>query len=79
MSEVADRVREITAKHLNVEESKVTPNASFINDLNADSLDTVELLMALEDEFGLEIPQHDADKIHTVGEVIDYIKKHKAA
>jgi acyl carrier protein len=66
-------------EHLGVEESKVTPEASFIDDLGADSLDTVELVMAFEEAFSVEIPEDAAEKISTVKDAIDYIEKQKAA
>ena len=69
-----DRVKEIICEQLGVEEEEVTPAAKFIEDLGADSLDTVELVMALEEEFDLEIPDEDAEKIVTVGDAIQYIK-----
>ena len=74
MSDVADRVKKIVIEHLNVEAEKVTENASFIDDLGADSLDTVELVMAFEEEFGCEIPDDAAEKILTVKEAIAYIE-----
>ncbi|MCR4391326.1 MAG: acyl carrier protein [Candidatus Acetothermia bacterium] len=74
MSEIADRVREIIAEQLMVDVEEVTDEASFVNDLGADSLDTVELIMEFEDEFGIEIPDEDADGIQTVGEAIAYIE-----
>ena len=77
MSDVADRVKKIVVEHLGVDESKVTENASFIDDLGADSLDTVELVMAFEEEFDLEIPDEDAEKITTVGDAISYIKENQ--
>ncbi len=70
---VEERVKEIVCEQLGVEE-EVIPNAKFIEDLGADSLDTVELVMAFEEEFGLEIPDEDAEKIVTVGDAIQYIK-----
>ena len=73
MSDVAERVKKIVVEHLGVEESKVSENASFIDDLGADSLDTVELVMAFEEEFGVEIPDDAAEKIGTVKDAIDYI------
>ncbi len=73
MSDVADRVKKIVIEHLGVEESKVTENTSFIDDLGADSLDTVELVMAFEEEFGCEIPDEDAEKILTIKDAIDFI------
>jgi acyl carrier protein len=76
MSDVAERVKKIVVEHLSVDEGKVTENASFIDDLGADSLDTVELVMALEEEFGVEIPDEDAEKITRVREAVDYIEKH---
>ncbi len=72
MSEIADKVKKIVVEHLGVEESKVTPEASFIDDLGADSLDTVELVMAFEEAFGVEIPEDAAEKISTVKDAIDY-------
>ena len=77
MSDVADRVKKIVLEHLGVEESKVVESASFIDDLGADSLDTVELVMALEEEFETEIPDEDAEKITTVQQATDYINAHK--
>ena len=73
MSDTSDRVKKIVVEHLGVDEGTVTDNASFIDDLGADSLDTVELVMALEDEFGLDIPDEEAEKIKTVQDAIDYI------
>lgn len=75
MSEVAVRVKKIVAEHLGVEEEKVTENASFIDDLGADSLDTVELVMAFEEEFGCEIPDDAAEKILSVKDAIDFISE----
>ncbi len=77
MSDVAERVKKIVVEHLGVEESKVTETASFIDDLGADSLDTVELVMAFEEEFDVEIPEDAAEKIATVKDAIDYIEKQK--
>lgn len=74
MNDVADRVKKIIVEHLGVEEAKVVESASFIDDLGADSLDTVELVMAFEEEFGIEIPDEAAEKILTVKDAIDYIK-----
>ncbi len=71
---VEERVKEIICEQLGVEESEVTPAAKFIEDLGADSLDTVELVMAFEEEFDLEIPDEDAEKITTVGDAVQYIK-----
>ena len=73
MSDVTDRVKKIVIEHLGIEESKVVENASFIDDLGADSLDTVELVMAFEEEFGCEIPDDAAEKIMTVKDAIDFI------
>ena len=74
MSEIADKVKKIVVEHLGVEEGKVTPEASFIDDLGADSLDTVELVMAFEEEFGIEIPDDAAETIQTVGDAVTFIK-----
>ena len=76
MEPVADRVKKIIVDQLGVEEELVTAEASFVDDLGADSLDTVELVMALEEEFGIEIPDEDAEKITRVKEAVDYIEKH---
>ncbi|MDC3379489.1 acyl carrier protein [Planctomycetota bacterium] len=73
---VADKVTEIVCDQLGVSRDKVTPETSFINDLGADSLDTVELVMELEEEFDISIPDEDAEKIQTVGEAIKYIQEH---
>jgi len=73
---VEEKVKEIIVKQLGVSESEVTPEASFINDLGADSLDTVELVMAFEEEFGIEIPDEDAEKLETVKHAVDYLKEH---
>ena len=73
MSEVADRVKKIVVEHLGGEESKVTEGTSFIDDLGADSLDTVELVMAFEEEFGCEIPDEEAEKIQTIKDAITFI------
>ncbi len=73
MSDIADRVKKIVIEHLGVEEGKVTDSASFIDDLGADSLDTVELVMAFEEEFGCEIPDDAAEKIVTVKDAISFI------
>ena len=75
---VADRVRAIIAEQLGVKPEEVTDGASFIEDLGADSLDTVELVMALEEEFGVEIPDEDAEKMSSVGEAIKYIDSKSA-
>lgn len=75
MADVAERVKKIIAEQLNIDEAQVKPEASFIDDLGADSLDTVELIMALEEEFDIEIPDDVAEKIKTVGDAIDQISK----
>jgi acyl carrier protein len=75
MATVEERVKKIIAEQLGVEEDEVTPEAAFVEDLGADSLDTVELVMALEEEFSIEIPDEDAEKILTVGKALDYIKE----
>jgi acyl carrier protein len=74
MADVEAKVKKIISEQLGVPAGDVKPEASFVNDLGADSLDTVELVMALEEEFGVEIPDEDAEKIATVGNAIDYIK-----
>jgi acyl carrier protein len=71
-----DRVKEIIAKELEVDVKQLTPEAKFIEDLGADSLDIVELVMALEEEFGLDIPDEEADKLKTVGDAMNYLKSH---
>ena len=76
MSDIEARVKKIIAEQLGVEEAQVTSEKSFVADLGADSLDTVELVMALEDEFGIEIPDEDAEKITNVQQAIDYVKAH---
>src|ERR1700733_3126068 len=78
MSDTAERVKKIVVEHLNVDPDKVTDNASFIEDLGADSLDTVELGMAFEEEFGIEIPDDAAESIVTVGDAVKYIDKANA-
>ena len=75
MSEVAERVKNIIVEHLGVDDDKVTETASFIDDLGADSLDTVELVMAFEEEFGCEIPDDAAEKILTVKDAVDFLSK----
>ncbi len=75
MSNVAERVKKIVVEHLDVDADKVVPEASFIEDLGADSLDTVELVMAFEEEFGIEIPDDAAESIATVGDAINFIEK----
>ena len=71
---IEQRVKEIVADQLGVEMEKITPDAKFVDDFGADSLDVVELIMAFEEEFGVEIPDEDAEKIATVGDVLEYIK-----
>lgn len=77
MSEYESKVKEIVAEKLGVSEDKVTPQASFVDDLGADSLDQVELIMALEDEFDMEIPDEDAEKLKTVKDALEYIDSKK--
>ena len=77
MSEVKSKIKKIVADHLGIEEEKVTEEASFIDDLGADSLDTVELVMAFEEKFGIEIPDDAAETIQTVQNAIDYIQNKK--
>ena len=79
MEPVADRVKKIIVDQLGVEEDLVTPDASFVDDLGADSLDTVELVMAFEEEFGCEIPDDAAETILTVGDAIKFLEKNTAA
>jgi len=76
MASVEERVKQIIVEQLGVDEGEVTPNASFVDDLGADSLDTVELVMAFEEAFEIEIPDEDAEKIRTVKDAIDYINAH---
>ena len=75
MASVADKVKQIIVEQLGVEESEVTPTASFVDDLGADSLDTVELVMAFEEAFDIEIPDEDAEKLKTVKDAYDYLEK----
>ena len=79
MSDVSERVKKIVIEHLGVDEDKVTNNANFIDDLGADSLDTVELVMAFEEEFGCEIPDDAAEKIQTVRDAITFINANTAS
>lgn len=76
MADHAEKVKKLIAENLNVDMEKVKAEASFVNDLGADSLETVELIMSLEEEFGLEIKEEEAEKIKTVGDAIAYIDKH---
>lgn len=78
VAEIEEKVIQIVGEQLSVEKSEIARETSFVNDLNADSLDTVELVMELEDEFDLTIPDEDAEKLKTVGEAIEYIQKHLA-
>ena len=75
MADTEAKVKEIIINELGVEPEKVTPEASFVEDLGADSLDTVELVMAFEEEFGIEIPDEDAEQLQTVGDAIKYLKE----
>ena len=77
MSEIQEQVKKIVVDHLGIEEAKVTEESSFIDDLGADSLDTVELVMAFEEKFGIEIPDDAAETIQTVQNAIDYIQNKK--
>jgi acyl carrier protein len=77
--EILNKIQEITADRLGVDESDVTPEASFREDLEADSLDLVELIMELEEQFGMEIPDEEAEKITTVEEAVDYVQEHQTA
>ncbi len=74
--EIEGKVTEIVAEQMGVDKSEITRETSFVNDLNADSLDTVELVMEFEDQFEMSIPDEEAEKIQTVGQAIDYIKEH---
>jgi len=76
--EIQEKVIEIVAEQMGVDKSELTRETSFVNDLNADSLDTVELVMEFEDEFELSIPDEEAEKIQTIGQAIDYIKEHSS-
>ncbi|MBM3792306.1 MAG: acyl carrier protein [Acidobacteriota bacterium] len=76
MASVEEKVKSIIVDQLGVGESEVTPSASFVDDLGADSLDTIELVMAFEEQFGIDIPDEDAEKIRTVQNAIDYIESH---
>ncbi len=79
MSDVTERITAVVCEQLNVASEQVTPDASFIDDLGADSLDLVELIMALEEEYDIEIPDEDAEKLRTVQDVVAYVKEKQAA
>ena len=79
MAAVDEKVKQIIVEQLGVDEGEVTPSASFVDDLGADSLDTVELVMEFEEEFDITIPDEEAEKIQTVGQAIDYIEQHAHA
>ena len=79
MADIESKVKDIIINELGVEAEKVTASASFVEDLGADSLDTVELVMAFEEEFGIEIPDEDAEKLQTVGDAVNYIQQHQAS
>ena len=79
MSEIKDKVKDIIVEQLGVNAEQVSPEAKFIEDLGADSLDTVELVMAFEEEFNIEVPDEDAEKLTTVGDVLDYVEKRQSA
>ncbi|WP_039763594.1 MULTISPECIES: acyl carrier protein [unclassified Caldicellulosiruptor] len=76
-SEIFEKVKKIIADKLDIEEDKITPESSFLDDLGADSLDIVELIMELEEEFNIEIPDEDAEKIRTVADAVKYIEEHQ--
>ena len=76
VAEIEEKVIQIVSEQMSVDKSEISRDTSFVNDLNADSLDTVELVMELEDEFDLSIPDEEAEKLRTVGEAIDYIKNY---
>ncbi len=78
-AEIEDKVKEIVGEQMGVDPSEMTTETSFINDLNADSLDTVELVMELEDEFDMSIPDEEAEKLQTVGAAVEFIEKHLEA
>jgi acyl carrier protein len=79
MASIEQRVKELVVEQLGVSQDQVTPQASFVDDLGADSLDTVELVMAFEEEFGLDIPDEDAEKMATVADAIRYLEEHSKA
>ncbi len=76
VKKIVEKVKQIISEQLGVEEDEITPTASFVDDLGADSLDTVELVMAIEEAFDIEIPDNDAEKMRTVQDLIDYVQKH---
>lgn len=76
VKQIVEKVKQIIREQLGVEEDEITPTASFVDDLGADSLDTVELVMAIEEAFDIEIPDNDAEKMRTVQDLIDYVEKH---
>jgi len=76
VSDVGQRIIEIVAEQLGADKTQISRETSFINDLGADSLDTVEIVMEIEDEFDIDVPQEDAEKIQTVGQAIDYVERH---
>jgi len=76
VSDVGQRIIEIVAEQLGADKAQISRETSFINDLGADSLDTVEIVMEIEDEFDIDVPQEDAEKIQTVGQAIDYVEAH---
>ena len=76
MANIEEKVKEIIVNQLGVDPEEVTPNAYFVEDLDADSLDLVELIMAMEEEFGIEVPEEEAEKIRTVQDAINYVKEH---
>jgi acyl carrier protein len=77
MANIFDQVKEVIVEQLNVSPEEVKPEANFVNDLGADSLDVVEMIMALEERFGIEIPDSEAEKIQTVQDVVNYIEQHQ--
>ena len=77
--EIEEKVKEIVSEQMGVDKGEIATETSFVNDLNADSLDTVELVMELEDEFDMNIPDEEAEKLQTIGAAVDFIEKHLAA
>ncbi len=78
MDQIEEKVLTIVSEQMGVDKTEIVRDTSFVNDLNADSLDTVELVMELEDEFEMSIPDEEAEKIQTIGQAIDYIKQHRS-